>query len=172
MLHHAAGLLEEVVKDLDEAQTVYEKAYNDLETKDDLIYVLNFDFSNWLEPNLLFTAFMQSIYKGKFQLEDLAQGFRNIEQSSDPFENLFEDIDLYSRKLGDSAQKQNHTISAVMKEMATLDMAYQGDILGDAYEYLIGQFASDSGKIAGELVSNIYFVQEHVHTWQVISWGI
>lgn len=150
MLHHAAELLEEDVKDLDQAQAVYEKAYNDPTIKDDLIYELNFDFSYSLEPNLTFTALMQSIYKGKFQLEDLAQGFRNIEQSSDLFENLFEDIDLYSRKLGASAQKQNQTITAVMKEMATLDMAYQGDVLGDAYEYLIGQFASDSGKKAGE----------------------
>ncbi|MDN6730316.1 MAG: type I restriction-modification system subunit M [Alkalibacterium sp.] len=150
MLHHAAELLEEDVKDLDEAQAVYENAYNDPEIKDDLIYELNFDFSYSLEPKLTFTSLMQSIYKGKFQLEDLAQGFRNIEQSSDLFENLFEDIDLYSRKLGASAQKQNQTITAVMKEMATLDMAYQGDVLGDAYEYLIGQFASDSGKKAGE----------------------
>lgn len=150
MLHHAAELLEEDVKDLDEAQDVYEKAYNDPDIKDDLIYELNFDFSYSLEPKLTFTALMQSIYKGKFQLEDLAQGFRNVEQSSDLFENLFEDIDLYSRKLGASAQKQNQTISAVMKEMATLDMAHQGDVLGDAYEYLIGQFASDSGKKAGE----------------------
>lgn len=150
MLHHAAELLEEDVEGLIQAQEVYEKAYNDPEVKDDLLYELNFDFSYSLEPHLTYTALMRNIYKGKFQLEDLAQGFRNIEQSSDLFENLFEDIDLYSRKLGASAQKQNETISAVMKELATLDMAHQGDVLGDAYEYLIGQFASDSGKKAGE----------------------
>ena len=150
MLHHAAELLEEDVEGLIQAQEVYEKAYNDPEVKDDLLYELNFDFSYSLEPHLTYTSLMRNIYKGKFQLEDLAQGFRNIEQSSDLFENLFEDIDLYSRKLGASAQKQNETISAVMKELATLDMAHQGDVLGDAYEYLIGQFASDSGKKAGE----------------------
>ena len=150
MLHHAAELLEEEVADLNEAQQVYADAFNDPEIKDDLIDELKFDFSYALEPNLTFTALMQSIYKGKFQLEDLAQGFRNIEQSSELFENLFEDVDLYSRKLGATPQKQNQVISDVMKELATLDMAHQGDVLGDAYEYLIGQFASDSGKKAGE----------------------
>lgn len=150
LLHHAADLLEEKVADLNEAQQVYANAFNDPEIKDDLIDELKFDFSYALEPNLTFTALMQSIYKGKFQLEDLAQGFRNIEQSSELFENLFEDVDLYSRKLGATPQKQNQVISDVMKELATLDMAHQGDILGDAYEYLIGQFASDSGKKAGE----------------------
>ena len=150
LLHHASDLLEEEVADLNEAQQVYADAFNDPEIKDDLIDELKFDFSYALEPNLTFTALMQSIYKGKFQLEDLAQGFRNIEQSSELFENLFEDVDLYSRKLGATPQKQNQVISDVMKELATLDMAHQGDILGDAYEYLIGQFASDSGKKAGE----------------------
>ncbi|MFL2060613.1 type I restriction-modification system subunit M [Marinilactibacillus psychrotolerans] len=150
LLHHASDLLEEEVADLNEAQQVYADAFNDPEIKDDLIDELKFDFSYALEPKLTFTALMQSIYKGKFQLEDLAQGFRNIEQSSELFENLFEDVDLYSRKLGATPQKQNQVISDVMKELATLDMAHQGDILGDAYEYLIGQFASDSGKKAGE----------------------
>ncbi|MDE1549497.1 type I restriction-modification system subunit M [Jeotgalibaca caeni] len=150
MLHHAAELLEKEVADLNEAQQVYVQAFQDPEIKDDLIDELKFDFSYALEPELTFTAFIQSIYKGKFQLEDLAQGFRNIEQSSELFENLFEDVDLYSRKLGTTPQKQNQTISAVMKELATVDMVHNGDALGDAYEYLIGQFASDSGKKAGE----------------------
>lgn len=150
MLYHAADLLEENVSDLNEAQQIYVDAFNDPEIKEDLIEGLRYDFSYALEPNLTFTALVQRIHKGRFQLEDLAQGFRNIEQSSELFENLFEDVDLYSKRLGASAQKQNQTISAVMKELATLDIAHKGDALGDAYEYLIGQFASDSGKKAGE----------------------
>ena len=48
-------------------------------------------------------------------------------------------------------KKQNQTVAAVMKELAVLDVAgHAGDMLGDAYEYLIGQFATDSGKKAGE----------------------
>ncbi|MGW5892000.1 type I restriction-modification system subunit M, partial [Priestia megaterium] len=112
---------------------------------------LQYDFSYTLEPNLTFTSLVQHIHKGTFQLEYLSQGFRNIEQSSEIFENLFEDVDLYSKKLGATPQKQNYSISEVMKELAVLDVAgHEGDMLGDAYEYLIGQFASDSGKKAGE----------------------
>lgn len=150
MLYSAAELLEIEVSNLAEAQKVYEDAFADPETKTDLIEELKYDYSYALETNLTFTALVAMIHKGRFQLEDLAQGFRNIEQSSELFENLFEDVDLYSKRLGATPQKQNQTISAVMKELATLDIAHEGDALGDAYEYLIGQFASDSGKKAGE----------------------
>jgi type I restriction enzyme M protein len=151
MLIHAASLLEEQTTDLEVAQKVYAEAYQDGEVKDDLLGELQYDFSYTLEPNLTFTALVQAIHKGRFQLEDLAQGFRNIEQSSETFENLFEDVDLYSKKLGSTPQKQNQTIAEVMKELSVLNVAgHDGDMLGDAYEYLIGQFASDSGKKAGE----------------------
>lgn len=151
MLIHAASLLEEPTTELEAAQKVYAEAYQDEDVKEDLLGELQFDFSYTLEPNLTFTALVQKIHKGLFQLEDLAQGFRNIEQSSETFENLFEDVDLYSKKLGSTPQKQNQTIAEVMKELSVLELAgHDGDVLGDAYEYLIGQFASDSGKKAGE----------------------
>ncbi|WP_074593201.1 type I restriction-modification system subunit M [Bacillus cereus] len=151
MLIHATLLLEEPTTDLEAAQKVYTDAYQDEEVKDDLLSELQYDFSYTLDPNLTFTALVQEIHKGNFQLEDLAQGFRNIEQSSEIFENLFEDVDLYSKKLGATPQKQNQSIAEVMKELSVLNVAgHDGDMLGDAYEYLIGQFASDSGKKAGE----------------------
>ncbi|KFN90218.1 type I restriction-modification system subunit M [Tetragenococcus muriaticus] len=150
MLYHAAELLEEEPASLKEAQKIYTEAYNDPETREDLIDALMFDFYYTLEPQLTFTALVEEVHKGNFQLEDLAQGFRNIEQSSELYENLFEDVDLYSRKLGSGIQKQNQTIGEIMKELDTLDIAHEGDALGDAYEYLIGQFASASGKKAGE----------------------
>ncbi|WP_460270329.1 type I restriction-modification system subunit M [Bacillus sp. NEAU-Y102] len=150
MLYYAAELLEEEVADINEAQKVYIDAFNDPEIKESLIEELKYNFSFALEPELTFTALVQAIEKGKFQLEDLAQGFRNIEQSSELYENLFEDVDHYAKSLGATAQKQNHTISTVMKELASLDIVHEGDMLGYAYEYLIGQFASVSGKKAGE----------------------
>ena len=151
LLIHAAALLEENTTDLEVAQKVYAEAYEDEDVKADLLNELQYDFSYTLKPNLTFTALVQDIHKGKFQLENLAQAFRNIEQSSEIFENLFEDIDLYSKKLGATPQKQNQMIADVMKELSTLDLTgHDGDVLGDAYEYLIGQFASDSGQKAGE----------------------
>ncbi|WP_427871281.1 type I restriction-modification system subunit M N-terminal domain-containing protein [Listeria aquatica] len=146
MLYHAAELLEEKPADLTEAQQIYSEAFQDADLKEDLIGELKYDYSYALEPDLTFTALVESVNRGEFQLEDLAQGFRNIEQSDELFENLFEDVDLYSKKLGATPQKQNQTISEVMTELDTMDIAHEGDALGDAYEYLIGQFASESGK--------------------------
>ncbi|MEN1967816.1 type I restriction-modification system subunit M [Lentibacillus sp. N15] len=150
MLFKASDLLELQTDDVNEAQETYEAAYNNDELHDDLIEAVKDDVAYIIEPKLTFTTLVANIHKGIFQLEDLAQGFRDIEQSSEIFENLFEDVDLYSKKLGATPQKQNQSISDVMKELANLDIAHEGDVLGDAYEYLIGQFASTSGKKAGE----------------------
>jgi len=151
MLQYVSVLLEEETEDLQLAQNLYVKACEDSEIKEDLLDELQDEFSYTIEPQLTFTAQVNAIHDGSFQLEDLVQGFRDIEQSSEIFENLFEDIDLYSKKLGVSPQKQNKTIADVMKELSVLNMAgHAGDVLGDAYEYLIGQFASESGKKAGE----------------------
>ena len=151
LLNYAVALLEEKVENLTEAQSIYTDAYNDPELKDDLISALYDQFSYVLKPELTFTKLISDVYNSQFQLEDLAQGFRDIEQSNAAFNNLFEDIDLYARKLGASPQKQNETISNVMKGLANINLGkHDGDVLGDAYEYLIGQFASDSGKNAGE----------------------
>lgn len=151
LLNYAVELLEEEAKNLTQAQEIYTNAYNDPDLKDDLIAALYDQFSYVLKPELTFTKLIADVHSSQFQLEDLAQGFRDIEQSNPIFNNLFEDIDLYARKLGASPQKQNETISNVMKGLAGINLgAHDGDVLGDAYEYLIGQFASDSGKNAGE----------------------
>lgn len=150
MLFRASELLETETDDIQQAQLNFEEAFADDDLREDLIEGIKADVSYVIEPKLTFTSMVDAVNKGKFQLEDLAQGFREIEQSSEIFENLFEDVDLYSKKLGPNSSKQNQTISALMKELATLDIAHNGDMLGDAYEYLIGEFAADSGKKAGE----------------------
>ncbi|MEG0293418.1 type I restriction-modification system subunit M [Enterococcus sp.] len=150
MLHYAVELLEEEATNLVSAQEKFSKAFEDEDVREDLIDALKYEYSYVIEPELTFTALVTEINNGEFQLESLAQGFRNIEQASELFENLFEDVDLYSRRLGSTPQKQNQMISSIMKELADLDLSHQGDVLGDAYEYLIGQFAASSGKKAGE----------------------
>lgn len=150
MLLKASDLLELETDDVVQAQKNYEEAFNDEELHEDLVEAVKDDVSYIIDPKLTFTTLVSDIHKGTFQLEDLAQGFRDIEQSSEIFENMFEDVDLYSKKLGSTPQKQNESISEVMKELSNLDIAHEGDVLGDAYEYLIGQFASTSGKKAGE----------------------
>jgi type I restriction enzyme M protein len=94
-----------------------------------------------------------------FILEDLAKILNNIEQSTmgteseDDFDNLFEDLDLTSTKLGRTESAKNELIAKVLQHLDKIDFQLhntQLDILGDAYEYLIGQFASNAGKKAGE----------------------
>lgn len=151
MLFYVAETMEEPTDDLQEALSLYRGYYEDEGTHADLLEVIKSEMSYAIEPDLTFTALVNRVNDGTFQLEDLAQGFRNIEQADELFENLFEDIDLYSKKLGATPQKQNQTIASVMKALSVLDVAgHAGDMLGDAYEYLIGQFATDSGKKAGE----------------------
>ncbi len=105
MLFEVAKTMQEPTDDLEQALELYRKYYADEETHEDLIDVLMDQQSYVIEPDLTFTALITAINDGTFQLEFLAQGFRNIERSDDLFENLFEDIDLYSKKLGATPQK-------------------------------------------------------------------
>ena len=151
LLFFVAETMLEETESLDEALALYRSYYEDPASQEELISVITDELNYVIKPDLTFTALVDRVNEGTFQLEDLAQGFRDIEQCDDLYENLFEDIDLYSKKLGASPQKANSVVGAVMKELAVLDVAgHAGDMLGDAYEYLIGQFATDSGKKAGE----------------------
>ena len=87
-------------------------------------------------------------------LSELGRGFRHIEEESfkGTFKGLFSEINLDSEKLGKDYAARNkmmcNIISTLEKQLAEFDQ--KGDILGDAYEYLIGQFAAGGGKKAGE----------------------
>ena len=96
---------------------------------------------------------------GNFILEDLQAILNAIEQSTmgneseDEFTKLFEDIDLASTKLGRSPAVRNTLIAKVLAHLDKIDFQLDqvdADVLGDAYEYLIAQFASGAGKKAGE----------------------
>lgn len=151
LLYRSADLLEEKVSNLEEAQALYKEALADEDMAEDLVEELEDSHAYSIKPHLTYTALMHEVDNGEFQLEDLQQAFKDIESSDLLFEDLFEDIDLYSRKLGSTPNKQNQTISQILKELNKLNFAeISGDVLGDAYEYLIGQFASESGKKAGE----------------------
>lgn len=97
--------------------------------------------------------------QSNFILEELSQILNHIEQSTmgteseDDFDKLFEDLDLTSTKLGRTEQAKNDLISKVLAHLDAIDFKLEdseSDILGDAYEYLIGKFASGAGKKAGE----------------------
>ena len=87
-------------------------------------------------------------------LETLKAGFDYIENESfdSTFQGLFSEINLYSEKLGKTQTAKNKMLCGIVKEIAKglAEFSTDTDTLGDAYEYLIGQFAAGSGKKAGE----------------------
>jgi type I restriction enzyme M protein len=123
----------------------------------------------FLRPNELFGAISKKgnikidendeDTKGNFILEDLQTILNSIEQSTmgtdseDDFNQLFEDMDLNSSKLGRAPETRNLLIAKVLAHLDKIDFKLEdseSDVLGDAYEYLIAQFASGAGKKAGE----------------------
>jgi len=97
-------------------------------------------------------------------LNTLQRGFKYIEEESfqSSFQGLFSEINLASDKLGKKYPDRNAKLCAVISEIARGMALFSTDTdtLGDAYEYLIGQFAAGSGKKAGEFytpqqISNI-----------------
>ncbi|MDZ4070785.1 MAG: type I restriction-modification system subunit M [Sediminibacterium sp.] len=87
-------------------------------------------------------------------LKTLQDGFKYIEtQSFDrAFQGLFSEINLDSEKLGRNYPERNKKLCIIIQKIAEgiAQFSTSSDILGDAYEYLIGQFAAGSGKKAGE----------------------
>jgi type I restriction enzyme M protein len=87
-------------------------------------------------------------------LNTLQAGFKYIENESfeSTFNGLFSEINLGSDKLGRKYEDRNAKLCAIIAEIAKglAEFSSSIDALGDAYEYLIGQFAAGSGKKAGE----------------------
>ncbi|MFW5773078.1 MAG: type I restriction-modification system subunit M, partial [Tangfeifania sp.] len=87
-------------------------------------------------------------------LTTLEKGFRYIENESfaNSFQGLFSEINLNSEKLGRTPADRNKKLCTIIQKIAEgiADFSTDTDTLGDAYEYLIGQFAAGSGKKAGE----------------------
>ena len=125
--------------------------------KEDAIESLGY----FLKPSELFSAVAKrgNSDKNNFILENLTGILRSIEQSTmgheseDDFEHLFEDLDLTSTKLGKTEEQKNTLIAKVLSHLDSINFELKNhdrDVLGDAYEYLIAQFASGAGKKAGE----------------------
>ncbi|AXR04921.1 type I restriction-modification system subunit M [Salinimonas sediminis] len=94
-----------------------------------------------------------------FILGDLQEVLKNIERSTmgteseDDFDQLFEELDLNASRLGRDPDARNALIAKIMFHLNSIDFKLSdstNDVLGDAYEYLIGQFAAGAGKKAGE----------------------
>ena len=92
--------------------------------------------------------------------ETLAKVFKNIEssaqnsESEDNFKGLFDDVDVNSNKLGSTVAQRNEKLSTLLDVIGSMQLGnFQEntiDLFGDAYEYLMGMYASGAGKKGGE----------------------
>ena len=108
-----------------------------------------------IQPEHLWTsiAYLARTQDGDL-LNALEAGFNYIENESfqSTFSGLFSEIGLHSEKLGKSYADRNEKLCRIVTKIAEGlgEFSAESDTLGDAYEYLIGQFAAGAGKKAGE----------------------
>lgn len=144
---------------LEEDNMTYAEAWEYEEFREVLKEELVNDIGYYIEPKFLFHNLLSKIETGDFDIEMLEEAINNItestlgEDSEEEFDHLFDEMDLKSTKLGKDVKSRSDLIAKVMGKIAQIDFSFNNseiDILGDAYEYLIGQFAANAGKKAGE----------------------
>lgn len=131
--------------------------------KDDAIKTKGF----FIYPSQLFTKIAASANTNESLNTELASIFTAIESSANGYpserdiKGLFADFDTTSNRLGNTVKDRNQRLAAVLKGVAGLDFgdfdASHIDLFGDAYEFLISNYAANAGKSGGE-----FFTPQHV----------
>lgn len=144
---------------LSEDNIGYAEAWADEEYREGLQEEFLEQLGYFIEPEFLFSTLLQAVEDGEFDIEMLQGAINDItestlgEDSQEDFDHLFDDMDLASTKLGRDVKSRSKLIAKVMGNIAEIDFVHEDseiDVLGDAYEYLISQFAANAGKKAGE----------------------
>lgn len=140
------------------------KAVTDKETLEAIKEESLLKLGYYLPPKGLFSKLVKkgnadTEDESNYIIEDLQAVLNHIEQSTmgteseEDFNALFEDLDLTSTKIGKTVGTRNEIIVQILNSLSKIDFKLEdanADILGDAYEYLIGKFAAGAGKKAGE----------------------
>lgn len=125
------------------------------ELREEILSTLGF----FIEPQYLYSTLITDIQAGDFDIEKLENALNKVQESTigrdseDDFRGLFADMDLHSSRLGKDTAQRSELMAKVMLNLADIPFDVSDlkiDVLGDAYEYLIGQFAATAGKKAGE----------------------
>ena len=143
----------------DEVKT-YQEAWEIPEYREGLQADLVATLGYYIEPQYLFSNFIEmiTVKKEGFEVELLQKAINQLmestmgQESQEAFEGIFDDMDLTSTKLGKSIRDRNKLLSTAIISINKIDFEHEDaeiDVLGDAYEYLIGQFASSAGKKSG-----------------------
>lgn len=133
------------------------------EIKDDAVKTKGY----FIYPSQLFSNVAKNANDNENLNTDLAAIFSAIESSANGYpsehdiKGLFADFDTTSNRLGNSVKDKNSRLAAVLKGVAGLNFGdfqdNQIDLFGDAYEFLISNYAANAGKSGGE-----FFTPQHV----------
>lgn len=126
------------------------------EIKDDAVKTKGF----FICPSQLFENVAKTAHNNPNLNTDLAAIFASIEGSATGYasehdiKGLFADFDTTSNRLGNTVEEKNKRLAAVLKGVASLDFGnfeqHEIDLFGDAYEFLISNYAANAGKSGGE----------------------
>lgn len=121
----------------------------------------------FIYPGELFINVAANANTNEHLNRDLAEIFESIESSANGYpsepdiKGLFADFDVKSNRLGNTVKEKNTRLAAVLKGVAGLNLGHfennQIDLFGDAYEFLISNYAANAGKSGGE-----FFTPQHV----------
>ena len=137
----------------------FEEAWADDEYKEAVIEEALRDLGYLIEPQYLFRNMVRMVENNNFDIEFLQAAINSIMESTmgadsqEDFENLFDDMQLDSTKLGRTVKDRSAVMGRIIATLADIGIDMEDtkiDVLGNAYEYLIGQFAATAGKKAGE----------------------
>lgn len=143
-----------------EAELVEEYSKARAEYGDELYTMIQSVLGYYVTPEYLYQTWLKDINSGDFEVQKVTDSLNYFERTiaisadSNEFKGLFSSstLDLTDTALGSNLNERSKNIKALILLFADLNMValQKGDVLGDAYEYLIGQFAMESGKKAGE----------------------
>jgi type I restriction enzyme M protein len=137
----------------------YSEAFANDTYRDALIAELLEQLGYIIEPQYLYRNLLTAIKESRFDVELLQKAVNAVmestmgTESASDFDSLFSDMDLSSTRLGRTVSERSKLMAKVIVNVSEIPFLYEDteiDVLGDAYEYLIGMFAASAGKKAGE----------------------
>lgn len=161
---------EHIQNHLNEGLSANDVKYENREKEDlatEIIENTTKELGYFIYPNQLFVNVVKNSATNDDLNTDLAEIFKSIEasaigyQSEDAIKGLFADFDTTHNRLGNTVQAKNQRLCAVLKGVANLEFGdfnnSKIDLFGDAYEFLISNYAANAGKSGGE-----YFTPQNV----------
>lgn len=137
----------------------YAEAWADGEMQEAVVEEALKDIGYVIEPQYLFREMVKLVENRKFDVEFLQKAINSLMDSTmgadseEAFNGLFDDMQLDSTKLGKGVKERSATMAQIIGSLDEITFSMEDteiDILGNAYEYLIGMFAATAGKKAGE----------------------